>query len=355
MINPNQLGRSPFPAHASQWMLVGLRGGAVATGYSFTGDVGGSISVPSLPFTVALTPAGGMVAGTVTITPSDGGAGGTFTPSTVALTTAAPSSTFTYTPISTGNKTISVTNGGTLTDPGSLVYAVTAMQHLLTTLITYWALDEASGTRVDSTGIKNLVPINAPVGAAGKINNGCQFVAASSQYLLAGDSATLRVTSSFTFSAWAKLASNTGGAELVLAKDEGSTSGGLRDYSIFHHPTAGYVFSVNDPATIAVAVGTPASTGVWTHIVVWWDSADSKLRIRINDTTTYVSTMTGALTQTAANFYMGVYGNNAGGATAATYFDGIIDEVGFWKRLLTASEITVLYNGGNGTPYSLFS
>jgi hypothetical protein len=28
MINPNQFGRSPFPASASQWMLVGLRGGA---------------------------------------------------------------------------------------------------------------------------------------------------------------------------------------------------------------------------------------------------------------------------------------------------------------------------------------
>jgi hypothetical protein len=27
-MNPNQLGRSPFPASASQWMLVGLRGGA---------------------------------------------------------------------------------------------------------------------------------------------------------------------------------------------------------------------------------------------------------------------------------------------------------------------------------------
>jgi hypothetical protein len=29
MINPNQLGRRMFPASASQWMLVGLRGGAV--------------------------------------------------------------------------------------------------------------------------------------------------------------------------------------------------------------------------------------------------------------------------------------------------------------------------------------
>jgi hypothetical protein len=34
MINPNQLGRRPFPAGASQWMLVGLRGTPPPTGLS---------------------------------------------------------------------------------------------------------------------------------------------------------------------------------------------------------------------------------------------------------------------------------------------------------------------------------
>ena len=63
-----------------------------------------------------------MVIGTVTVTPSDGGDGGTFTPTTVGLTTAAPSATFTYTPATDGTKTISVTNNGGLTDPDDISY-----------------------------------------------------------------------------------------------------------------------------------------------------------------------------------------------------------------------------------------
>jgi hypothetical protein len=44
----------------------------------------------------------------------------------VNLTTGAPSATFTYTPASTGVKTISVTNNGGLTDPSSLSYTASA-------------------------------------------------------------------------------------------------------------------------------------------------------------------------------------------------------------------------------------
>lgn len=94
---------------------------SVVTAYTLTGPSSGEVSVASTNFTVAL-PAGGAVIGTVTVTPSSGGGGGTFTPPTVALTTAAPSGTFTYTPATTGAKTISVTNNGGLTNPGNITY-----------------------------------------------------------------------------------------------------------------------------------------------------------------------------------------------------------------------------------------
>jgi hypothetical protein len=96
---------------------------SVAAIYALTGPSSGTVSVASTNFMVALPP-GAVVIGTVTVTPSDGGGGGTFTPTTVGLTTAAPSATFTYTPASTGAKTISVTNSGGLTDPANLTYTV---------------------------------------------------------------------------------------------------------------------------------------------------------------------------------------------------------------------------------------
>jgi hypothetical protein len=98
---------------------------SVASTYTLTGPSSGAVSVPSTNFTVAL-PGGGVLLSAVTVTPNDAAAGGTFTPMTVALTTAAPSATFTYTPASTGAKTISTTNNGALTNPSSLTYTATA-------------------------------------------------------------------------------------------------------------------------------------------------------------------------------------------------------------------------------------
>jgi hypothetical protein len=93
----------------------------VASTYLLTGPGSGGIGAPSTNFTVAL-PTGGAVTSVVTVIPSDNGAGGTFTPTSVALTTVAPSATFTYTPASTGTKTISTTNNRGLTDPANISY-----------------------------------------------------------------------------------------------------------------------------------------------------------------------------------------------------------------------------------------
>jgi hypothetical protein len=86
--------------------------------YALTGPATGDMNV-SPPFSVQLS---GALAGTVVVTPNDGGAGGTFTPASVGLTTAAPSATFTYTPASSGIKTISATNDRGLANPASLSY-----------------------------------------------------------------------------------------------------------------------------------------------------------------------------------------------------------------------------------------
>lgn len=79
----------------------------VATAYTLTGPTSGSVGVPSSNFTV--TP-NGPLSGGDSVTMSDGGAGGTFTPVS-PLSFAASSSTgqtFTYTPASAGAVTITV-------------------------------------------------------------------------------------------------------------------------------------------------------------------------------------------------------------------------------------------------------
>jgi len=88
---------------------------------TISGPSAGRPGVASTNFTATLNqPA---TASTV-VTPSDGGAGGTFTPSTVTIGIGSTTGTFTYTASSTGAKTITATNNQSLTNVGSLTYTV---------------------------------------------------------------------------------------------------------------------------------------------------------------------------------------------------------------------------------------
>jgi len=98
---------------------------AVAATVTMTGPTSGVVSVASTNFTVGVSPIGGDITGTVVVTPASN-AGGTFTPTTVNLTTGSPTATFTYTPASTGAKTISVTNNGSLSNPSNITYTSNA-------------------------------------------------------------------------------------------------------------------------------------------------------------------------------------------------------------------------------------
>ncbi len=103
--------------HGDNWQAIDP---SAATAYSITGPTTGPVGSPSSAFTVV---ANGSLAGNITITPSDGGAGGTFSPASITLPSGtAPQVTFTYTAASTGAKTLSFSNNGGLTDQTNLTY-----------------------------------------------------------------------------------------------------------------------------------------------------------------------------------------------------------------------------------------
>ncbi|MDP2323529.1 MAG: hypothetical protein Q8N51_05810 [Gammaproteobacteria bacterium] len=100
---------------------VAAGGGATAT--TLSGPSSGTTGVASTNFTVG---ANGTITGTVTVTPSDAADGGTFTPTSVAISSGTPTATFTYTPASVGVKTISISDDGGLTDATPLSYTSNA-------------------------------------------------------------------------------------------------------------------------------------------------------------------------------------------------------------------------------------
>ena len=102
---------------------AGGGGGGGATATTLTGPASGTTGVASAAFTVG---ANGTITGTITVTPSDAADGGTFTPTSVAISSGTPTATFTYTPASVGVKTISISDDGGLTDATPLGYTSNA-------------------------------------------------------------------------------------------------------------------------------------------------------------------------------------------------------------------------------------
>lgn len=93
------------------------------TSLSLTGPDTGLVGVASASFTVSVA---GPVATAIVVTPGSSSGGGTFAPTSVSLTAAAPSATFTYTPTTAGARTIGVTNDRGLANPAGIAYTATS-------------------------------------------------------------------------------------------------------------------------------------------------------------------------------------------------------------------------------------
>jgi hypothetical protein len=226
---------------------------------------------------------------------------------------------------------------------------------LTTGLVSYWKLDETSGGRADSTVSTNTLTDNNTVTySTGKVSNAAQFTAANSESLTCADNGSLRTGDiDFTFCAWVYMDST--GFRTILSKEGNS---GTREYVLWYDSTGTvatnrFFWRVTDGAgghtgdVTADSYGA-LSTSTWAFVVCWHDSSANTVNIQINNGVVDTTSYTYGVAVQAQPFTIGVEGT-----TATRYWDGRIDEVGFWKRVLTADERTLLYNSGNGLTYPL--
>jgi hypothetical protein len=139
--------------------IVWTDGTAAATAVTFTGPTSGPVGAASTSFTVA---ADGAITGTVTVTPSSNGGGGTFTPTSVAISAGTPSATFTYTPASAGTKNITVTNNGGLNNPAGVSFSANSAATALTI--------STAGTGTAGVGQTATVGANGPISGTVTVN-----------------------------------------------------------------------------------------------------------------------------------------------------------------------------------------
>jgi len=216
---------------------------------------------------------------------------------------------------------------------------------LLDSLISWWELDEASGTRNDSHGTNHLTDNNTVGRATTDLGLGADFEASSSEYLSRASNASLQTGDiDFTFALW--FVRESSGGYVLLGKDSDSTG---RDYTI--DTVGGNVrLYINGGGGGLIAQATMVDVVGSKHLVVaWHDATANTLNIQVNNgVVSSVGTGGAAPPVSAAEFRIGA--REYGGAEG--YTDGVVDQVGFWKRVLTTSERARVYNNGQGLLYS---
>lgn len=213
-------------------------------------------------------------------------------------------------------------------------------------LVAYWKLDEATGTRLDAVGTNTLASNNAVGQAVGKQGNAGQFNVSASRYLSRASNSDLQTGDiSFTVAAWVKADSLP--TSVILSKRDSAT---VREWTLTY-VSPSFRFSTFNAAGSSVGLvlaSTPTpSTGTWYLLVAWRDKTSGTVNIQVNNGTIYSVVESAVPTSNNAGFKIGAFAE-----PASTFWDGAIDEVGFWKRTLTAQERADLYNAGTGNTYN---
>lgn len=219
---------------------------------------------------------------------------------------------------------------------------------LISSPISFWKLDETSGLRADSVGSNNLQDNGNPSQLPGKINSSVHFSSAGTQYLSIPDNSSLSTgDTDFTFAGWVKADDLT--TYRVVASKRNSSSNGewllLYDPVIKNFKFYTYNGTTTTGGVAASSFGQP-TTNTWYYIVAWRDRTARTVNIQVNNGVVDTAIETGIPADSTADFKIGYT------YAPSTAWAGDIDEAGFWKKVLTPTERTTLYNNGAGWTYS---
>lgn len=218
-------------------------------------------------------------------------------------------------------------------------------------LVAYWSLSDVN----DAHGSNHLTNNNAVTFVTGKVGNAVDLENGSDQYLSIASNSDLQCGDiDFTIAAWVNIESISGNAHGIVSKSTGTSAAAI-EYVLRHGAShaSGFSFVVSNGSlqgSVAATNFGTTTTGTWYFVVAWHDAAANTLNICVNDGTPNSNSFSSGCVAGSAPFEIGRWA-----ASTARDWDGLIDEVGFWKRVLTSDERTELYNGGSGRDYAYIS
>ena len=222
--------------------------------------------------------------------------------------------------------------------------------YLVTDLISYWKLDESSGSVLDAHASNNGTNYGATPNVAGKIGTSYDFEKDEDDYISLGDIAD--GNAAISISLWVNPETLIAGERQIFSKDSnvggrswvfGQTQSGKIRWSLWDNNNVEYIATTDD---------VHLSVGNWTHVLVTANIATDTKHIYIDgvdvDFTNSGSAWSGTTIKDSTGDLL------VGRRVYSGYnepWDGKIDEIGIWNVALNSTAITELYNSNDGLAY----
>jgi len=217
-----------------------------------------------------------------------------------------------------------------------------ASSTLLTGLICYYNLDEASGTIVDSVnGYNSTTETDLTYQSVGKIDYAITFNGTSSIIILADQAAwDVASTDEYSMSAWIYMTGTQGAYMNIFGDYDGPamymSSEGGGSYSLCLYQ--GGDEAISTPGTF--------NNDTWYHVMLTKVYDNPGYTVSFYQNNVLLSAETDLLPASKTPTRMDI-----GSSSGSEWFEGRLCDIAYWSKVLSSNERTELYNGGTGNRY----
>ena len=230
----------------------------------------------------------------------------------------------------------------------SFAFAADVKTHatLPTSLVAWYDMETVNDSTVAALNLTNngTTPF-----VSAKINNGADFDGSDDYFSRAGDHSY--AGGAYSYSAWIRVDAapgNNARQRILMSGD--STS--MNEISLDYFNDAGTLkaeFYRGKPGVGAdfYLVNQTFTVGTFFHFVGTYDGTTLRMYVNGSEIGTGLAASGSGNAATTEGFRIGADTGNG------SLFNGVVDLVGVWTKALSATEITDLYNSGNGIQYEV--
>lgn len=202
-------------------------------------------------------------------------------------------------------------------------------------IVSYWKFDEGSGTTAyDSADANDGTLVNGPIWTTGQVDDALSFDGVD-DYVSVSDDPSLRISEKITIEAWVNITDRSNFRAVVVK--QGNYHFRIRDgyLGFIHWTSEGWKGGYDDTTLL--------DTDTWYHVAVSFDTVNDIIKFYVNGNN--VKNITDGWYMATGDDPLTI-GSQSPEALHRNFFNGIIDEVAVYNRILTLEEIRQHYENG---------